>query len=103
MGNSEAAVRVGSSTSEDAMPFPDGNEDNAMPDNALLTVDEVAQRLRLSRNKVYELLHTHQIPHIRLGRQFRIPSLAFEKWIESASAIEITDADEIRLPRRLVS
>ena len=72
-------------------------------DNTLLTVDEVARRLRLSRNKVYDLLHAHQIPHVRLGRQFRIPSQAFETWIESACAIEMTDMDEIQLPRRLIS
>ena len=74
-----------------------------MNDNSLLTVDEVAERLRLSRNTIYSLIHTHQIPHIRLGRKFRIPTQAFENWIESAARIEITDPDEIRFPRRLVS
>lgn len=97
------ALRVRSSTNEDALPFSDGTKDNAMSDNALLTVDEVAKRLRLSRNKVYGLIHAHQIPHIRLGRKFRIPNLAFEKWIESASVIEVLDPDENQFPHRLVS
>ena len=73
-----------------------------MSDNVLLTVDEVAERLRLSRNKVYELIHAHQIPHIRLGRKFRIPNLAFEKWIESASVIENPDPNQNHVQHRLV-
>lgn len=74
-----------------------------MQDNPLLTVDEVAERLRLSRNTIYDLIHTHQIPHVRLGRKFRIPTQALERWIESASAAEIGEPDEVRIPRRLVS
>lgn len=72
-----------------------------MPDNSLLTVDEVAGRLRLSRNKIYQLLHTHEIPHIRLGRKFRIPTQALERWIEATSRIENADGDPAR--PRLVS
>lgn len=101
--NSGVPPLVRSSTNEDALPFSDGTEDKTMPDNALLTVDEVAERLRLSRNKVYDLIHAHEIPHIRLGRKFRIPNLAFEKWIESASVIENPDPVENQFQHRLVS
>lgn len=73
-----------------------------MPENPLLTVDEVAERLRLSRNKVYELLRAHEIPHIRLGRKFRIPAQAFDRWILEASAIETNDPDA-GIRHRLVS
>jgi len=72
-------------------------------DNPLLTVDEVAARLRLSRNKVYELLRAHEIPHIRLGRKFRIPARTFEQWIAATSAIERPDSDVVHPLRRLVS
>ncbi len=84
------------------MPFADGNEGNAMSENPLLTVPEVAKRLRLSPNKVYELLHAGQIPHIRPGRKFLIPTQALERWIETAAQIEDTNTDVIALSRRLV-
>ena len=73
-----------------------------MPDNPLLTVTEVAERMRLSPNKVYELLHAGQIPHIRPGRKFLIPTQALERWIETSAQIEDTNTDVIPLARRLV-
>ena len=73
-----------------------------MSENPLLTVPEVAKRLRLSPNKVYELLHAGQIPHIRPGRKFLIPTQALERWIETAAQIEDANTDLIPLSRRLV-
>jgi excisionase family DNA binding protein len=91
------------SKDEGKVPFSDGPRPRCnMSENPLLTVTEVADRLRLSPNKVYELLHSHQIPHIRLGRKFRIPAQALERWIETAVQIEETNGDVIRLSHRLV-
>jgi len=38
----------------------------------MLTVDEVARRLRLSISKVYEMLEAGEIPHYKFGRSKRV-------------------------------
>ncbi|MER5768080.1 helix-turn-helix domain-containing protein [Streptomyces sp. NPDC001985] len=44
-----------------------------MRDDELLTVAEVVSRLRLSRTTVYDLIRTHRLVSIRVGRARRIP------------------------------
>lgn len=41
-------------------------------DALLLTVPETQRRLRLGRNKIYELLSTGQLESVRIGRARRI-------------------------------
>jgi excisionase family DNA binding protein len=56
-----------------------------------LTVDEVAVYLRVSGMTVYRLLHQGKLPHIRVGRSFRISeghAAAYLKIIESAQQEE---------------
>ena len=55
------------------------------------TVREAAQILQLTDDKVYDLIHTGQIPFVRVGRQFRIGRLrlfAFINGLEAAESIE---------------
>lgn len=59
---------------KDDKQLPDGIRDPLLPD--LLTVAEVAALLRVSRMTVYRLIHTDELPAIRLGRSFRIPTHA---------------------------
>jgi excisionase family DNA binding protein len=47
----------------------------------LLTVEEAASLLRISRNLCYELIRQHQIPSLRLGRLIRVPRYALEAWL----------------------
>ena len=47
----------------------------------LLTVPEVAQRLKLSKSKVYLLCQQGQIPTITLGKSVRIPLRELEEWL----------------------
>ncbi len=47
----------------------------------MLTVEEAASLLRISRNKAYQLLAEGRLPHIRLGRRRLIPRLGLEQWI----------------------
>ena len=42
---------------------------------------EVADMLSISRNRVYELVQTKQIPSIRFGKSIRIPRKALDQWI----------------------
>ena len=51
-------------------------------DKQILVADEVAEILRVNRQRVYELVRTDQIPVIRLGeRQYRFSAQAIYKWL----------------------
>ena len=52
-----------------------------MEDEQLLTVDEVAERLSLSRSKVYELLAGGDIPSVHIGRARRVIATDLDTWI----------------------
>ena len=45
------------------------------------TVAEVANILQVTPSTIYELLHTRQLPSIRIGKQFRIGKFAFWTYI----------------------
>ena len=44
-----------------------------MPEPEFLTVDEVAELLRVSARTVQRLLKEGKLPGVRVGRQWRIP------------------------------
>lgn len=52
----------------------------------LYTVLEAAETLRISRTKMYELLTTHKIESIRIGRSRRIPAEAVEDYVQGLRA-----------------
>ena len=57
--------------------------------DALLTADEVASFLRVTRGWVYAETRARRIPHVRLGRYVRYRRSAVEAWVtelEHASA-----------------
>ena len=53
-----------------------------MTERIVLTVPEAAAALGASKNTVYELVRTRQIPHVRIGSRIRIPKAALEAWLE---------------------
>ncbi|WP_196592156.1 helix-turn-helix domain-containing protein [Pectinatus frisingensis] len=44
-----------------------------------LTVPEMAEKLNIGKNKAYEL--AHQVPHVKIGKQIRIPVVQFNEWL----------------------
>jgi len=53
----------------------------------ILIADEVAEMLRVDRQRVYELARRNAIPVIRLGeRQYRFDAEAIKRWIESGGS-----------------
>ena len=44
---------------------------NAVP--VLMTVEEMARLLRVSRNTAYSLIKDNKVAHITVGKQIRIP------------------------------
>lgn len=69
------AVDITSQSNQDSL--------SNMPD--ILTVAEVAEYLRLSRNGVYEALRQNAIPHTRIGKRILIPKSALRQMLDAAS------------------
>lgn len=57
-----------------------------------LTVQEVADTMRVSSMTVYRMVHAGDIPAIRFGRSFRIPETAMEQLVGQVGNGEINKA-----------
>jgi excisionase family DNA binding protein len=55
-------------------------------ETTLLTIDEARGILRVGRNVMYELTKTG-LPHIKVGKQIRIPREALLQWIQSQTNV----------------
>lgn len=55
---------------------------NDYPD--VLTAEQVAQILRISKNSAYKLLHQRVIGSLSVGRKFLVPKSALRAYLESA-------------------
>ena len=54
-----------------------------------LTVAEVAEIMRVSKMTVYRLVHSGELPAVRVGRSFRVNENAVNEYLESLSLIHI--------------
>jgi len=68
-------------------------------DKELLMTDEVANWLRVDKQRVYELVRTNRIPFIKLGdRQYRFSATAIQRWLDeggSQNAGELFKTEDI--------
>lgn len=56
-----------------------------------LTVAEVAETMRVSRMTVYRLVHSGELPAIRVGKSFRVPEQALVQYLRESA----TDTDRL--------
>ena len=49
-----------------------------------LTVQEVAQLMRVSKMTVYRLVHSGELASVRVGRSFRVPERAVHEYLRGA-------------------
>jgi excisionase family DNA binding protein len=54
-------------------------------ESLLLNVRDGARLLSVSRSRVYELVHSRQIPSVRLGKRILIPRTTLARFIEEAA------------------
>jgi excisionase family DNA binding protein len=47
----------------------------------VLTVAEVASIMRVSKMTVYRLVHSGELPAVRVGRSFRVPEQAVDDYL----------------------
>lgn len=55
-------------------------------DKLLLTPEEAAKVLSISRSKLYELLATNELESVRIGASRRIPVQALDRFVEHCRA-----------------
>ena len=53
----------------------------------LITMDEVADWLSVSKQRAYELARQEVIPVVRLGRQIRVNPERLEQWIQAGGSV----------------
>ena len=51
--------------------------------NELLTIAEVAERLKLTPQTIYKMIKDRTLPAIRVGAQWRIPEQKIQEWIDA--------------------
>lgn len=50
-------------------------------DDLVLTVEEAARRIKVSRSTTYRLIAAGEIPSIQVGTQRRVSSAALAEWL----------------------
>jgi excisionase family DNA binding protein len=53
-------------------------------DVRFLTVAEVAAMMRVSKMTVYRLVHSGELPAVRVGRSFRVPEQAIHDYLRDS-------------------
>jgi len=66
------------------MPAKHEPEPSALSQVKFLTVAEVAAIMRVSKMTVYRLVHSGELPAVRVGRSFRVPEKAVHSYLEGA-------------------
>ena len=59
------------------------NENGAL----LISVEEAARLLAISRNLAYELVRQGRLPHVRLGRRILVPRFGLEQWVAQEAGV----------------
>jgi excisionase family DNA binding protein len=55
-----------------------------------LTADDVAERLHVPTQFVYDLVRRKMLPAVHVGKYVRVPLAAFERWLKNALDTEIS-------------
>lgn len=61
-----------------------GNSPGDISDVRFLTVAEVAAVMRVSKMTVYRLVHSGELPAVRVGRSFRVPEDAVNEYLRKS-------------------
>ncbi|TWP47738.1 helix-turn-helix domain-containing protein [Lentzea tibetensis] len=59
-------------------------KENDLAQVQFLTVAEVASKMRVSKMTVYRLVHSGELPAVRVGKSFRVPEKEVYSYLENA-------------------
>lgn len=60
-------------------------EDDWVPKDAVLTIDELVVYLKLPKSTIYKLCQEGQIPGHKVGRHWRFHRMTIDQWLRSES------------------
>ena len=63
-------------------------------DKTWITVDELRNRLSISKNKAYQIAASGAIENIKIGRSIRISEESLAEWLESLKRTRIQGGDD---------
>ncbi|MDQ4084969.1 MAG: helix-turn-helix domain-containing protein [Actinomycetota bacterium] len=66
------------------MPDEKDGEQQPLSDATFLTVAEVAAAMRVSKMTVYRLVHSGELPAVRVGRSFRVQRSAVDEYLRKS-------------------
>jgi excisionase family DNA binding protein len=81
LGRRNRAIRAGGDDRAHRLRGMESLNDHP-PDDRLLTAEEVAAFMRVTRSWVYAETRRDGLPHVRLGRYVRYRRSAIERWME---------------------
>lgn len=58
--------------------------DRPLSEVRFLTIAEVANAMRVSKMTVYRLVHSGELPAVRVGRSFRVPEQAVHSYLQDS-------------------
>ena len=61
----------------------EGMESFPRPERRWVTLDQLLEIVPLKRSRVYYLVHTNQIPHLKVGRSLLFDVDKIEAWLSS--------------------
>lgn len=59
-------------------------EERQLAEMTFMTVAEVASVMRVSKMTVYRLVHSGELPAVRVGRSFRVPEKAVHEYLRES-------------------
>jgi len=68
-------------------------DNDAQNDGEVMTISDVAQYLRISEAKVYELARNGTIPALRIGKSWRFQKDLLKQWVRKSAEANITVID----------
>ena len=74
------------------MPDEPQRTSHPPPDELLVTVEEAARRLALSRTTLYQQIRRGVIPSVRIGHSRRIPVIDLERYVDDLRENSHSDA-----------
>lgn len=59
-------------------------DERRLGEMSFMTVAEVAAVMRVSKMTVYRLVHSGELPSVRVGRSFRVPEKAVQEYLQDS-------------------
>jgi excisionase family DNA binding protein len=58
------------------------NHRGTFPENEILTIEEVAEYLRLTPQTIYKWAQEKKIPAVKLGKEWRFRKTILDRWLD---------------------